>query len=96
MLWVWSAPGAREALPNGWGTSPPTFWKGPPCPRARPDPQNERLPGFGDIHGPKAYKFIRFGDIHGTKAYKSIGFGDIHGPTAYKLIRFGAIHGPKV
>ena len=40
--------------------------------------------GFGDLHGPKPYKFIRFGDLHGPKPYKSIGFGDIHGPNPYK------------
>ncbi len=26
--------------------------------------------GFGDIHGPKTYRFIGFGDIHGPKPYK--------------------------
>ena len=26
--------------------------------------------GFGDINGPKPYKFIGFGDIHGPKPYK--------------------------
>ncbi len=30
---------------------------------------------FGDIHGPKPYKFIGFGDIHGPSPYKFIGFG---------------------
>ncbi len=45
--------------------------------------------GFGDINGPKPYKFIGFGDINGPKPYKFIRFGDINGPKPYKSIGFG-------
>ncbi len=34
------------------------------------------------------YESAGFGDIHGPKPYKFIGFGDIHGPNPYKFIRF--------
>jgi hypothetical protein len=43
--------------------------------------------GFGDIDGPKQYKFIRFGDVYGPKPYKFIGIGDIYGPKPYELHR---------
>ena len=39
-----------------------------------PGPREQNLE-FGDIEGPKPYKFIGFGDIHGPKPYKFIGFG---------------------
>jgi hypothetical protein len=52
------------------------------------------LIGFGDIHGPKPYKFMGFDDIHGPKPYKFIGFGDIHGPKPYKFIGFGGWPAP--
>ncbi len=58
---------------------------------------------FGDIYGPKPYKFIGFGDIYGPKPYEFIGFGDIHGPRKLKYKcylflmfgRFSANVGPR-
>ena len=44
-------------------------------------PKGAYVKRFGDIHGPKTYKFIGSGDIHGPKAYEFVGFGDIHGLT---------------
>ncbi len=41
---VWVAPGGPGDPPETWGPSPPTFLKGFPGPRGRPDRQNDRFP----------------------------------------------------
>ncbi len=37
-------PGGLGNPPERWGLRPPTFLKGFPGPRGRPDPQNDRFP----------------------------------------------------
>jgi hypothetical protein len=44
ILGVWAAPVAPDTLPKGGGLRPPTFWEGPPAPRRRPDPKDDRFP----------------------------------------------------
>ncbi len=71
------------------GRAPFQFWPDVVVFRRR------RSEGFGDIPGPKPYKFIRCGDIYNPKSYKSIGFGDIYGPKPYIFIGLSDIYGPK-
>ncbi len=40
--------------------------------------------GFGDIDGPKPYKFIGLGDNGGPNPYDLIGVGDIDGPLGHQ------------
>ncbi len=61
------------------------FWSGPTIKTSKCVTKRR----FGDIHGPKPYKFIRFGDIHGANPHKFIGFGDIYGAKPYKFIGLG-------
>ncbi len=47
----------------------------PKIPGTRVYLSGARGPGFGDIHGPKPYKFIGFGATDVTKPCEFVGFG---------------------
>ena len=65
-----------------------TSWPQNPTAIDARDPNEFNRPPntFGDIYGPRPYKFIRFGTIYGPKHYTSINFVDIYGPKPYKFM----------
>jgi hypothetical protein len=68
MFGVWPAPGARETRLKGGGGSPPTFSKGLPGPRGRPDPKNQPS-GSGEF----LFLLFEFTPVSGIRQANRVG-----------------------